>query len=471
MEWTGKRVSVVGLGKSNMALIRYLTRHGAIVTAHDQKDETQLGPAYGELCALGVELRLGRGYLRGLSFADGIFLTPGIPKDLPEILRAKAAGVPITSEINLFFDRCRAPIIAITGSSGKTTTTTLIGAILEAAGLKVYVGGNIGRPLIELVDDIEPGAVVVLELSSFQLELLRKSPQVAVVTNISPNHLDVHRTMEAYVDAKRNIYRHQRPQDVVVLNHDDRITAAMALETPSRVVWFSRTREVENGAFIGDGRVILSRRVRGERSLIDVCAVSDIRLRGEHNLENVLAACAVGHLLGATAGTMREVVTSFTGVAHRLELVREAGGVRYYNDSIATSPARAIAGLRSFDEPVILIAGGYDKHLPFDEFAEVVVEKARAVFLIGETATKIRDAIERAAQERGAGPAVKLCADLQEAVRSAKEAARPGDVVLLSPACASYDMFQDFEQRGERFRKVVHSLTEEAAPDIQRVDA
>lgn len=471
MEWTGKRVSVVGLGKSNMALIRYLVRHGALVTGHDQKSASELGAAYDELCVLGVELRLGPGYLRSLALADAVFLTPGIPKDLPEIVRVKAAGVPVTSEINLFFDRCRAPIIAVTGSSGKTTTTTLIGAILEAAGLKVYVGGNIGRPLIELVDEIEPSAIVVLELSSFQLELLRKSPRVAVVTNISPNHLDVHRTMEAYVDAKRNIYRHQRPQDVVVLNHDDPTTVAMASEAPSRVVWFSRCREVENGAFAGDGRVILSRRVRGERSLIDVCAISDIRLRGEHNLENILAACAVGHLLGVTAGTMREVVTSFTGVAHRLELVREAGGVRYYNDSIATSPARAIAGLRSFDEPVLLIAGGYDKHLPFDEFAEVVVQKARAVFLIGETAVKIREAIERAAERRGTALRIVMCAGLDDAVQRAKEAAVPGDVVLLSPACASYDMFQNFEQRGERFRKVVHSLTEETAPDIQRVDA
>lgn len=471
MQWTGKRVSVVGLGKSNRALIRYLVRHGALVTARDQKTAAELGAAYDELCALGVEFRLGPGYLQDLWRSEGVFLTPGMPKDLPEILRARAAGVPITSEVNLFFDRCRAPIIGVTGSSGKTTTTTLIGAILEAAGLKVYVGGNIGRPLIELVDDIEPTAVVVLELSSFQLELLRKSPQVAVVTNISPNHLDVHRTMEAYVDAKRNIYRYQRPQDIVVLNRDDETTAAMASEAVSRVVWFSRRQEVENGAFISDRRIILSRRVRGERSLTDVCAVSEIRLRGEHNLENVLAASAVGQLLGVTVGTIREVVTSFTGVAHRLELVREAGGVRYYNDSIATSPARAIAGLRSFDEPVVLIAGGYDKQLPFDELAEVIVEKTRAVFLIGETAPKIRDAIERAAAKLGRKPLVKLCADLEEAVRSAKDAAQPGDVVLLSPACASYDMFQDFEQRGERFRKLVHSLTEEAAPDIQRVDA
>lgn len=472
MEWMGKRVSVVGLGKSNLALIRYLVRHGALVTAHDQKSEAELGSAYDELCALGVETRLGPGYLEGLEAAEGIFLTPGMRKDLEEIRRAREAGVPVSTEINLFFDRCRAPIIGITGSSGKTTTTTLIGSILEASGLKVYVGGNIGRPLIELVDEIDPSAVVVLELSSFQLELLRKSPRIAVVTNISPNHLDIHRTMEAYVDAKRHIFRYQGPQDVAVFNRDDPAVAAMAQEAPSRTVWFSRSQEVDDGAFIAGGRVILSRRVRGERSLIDVCAVSDILLRGEHNLENVLAACAVGHLLGATAGTLREVVTSFTGVAHRLELVREAGGVRYYNDSIATSPARAVAGLRSFEEPVVLIAGGYDKQLPFDEFAEVAVERARAVFLIGQAAVRIRDAIERAAERRGGGPWVQLCASLDEAVQRAKEAARPGDVVLLSPACASYDMFHNFEQRGERFRKVVHSLTEEeAAPDIERVDA
>ena len=240
----------------------------------------------------------------------------------------------------------------------------------------------------------------------------------------------------------------------------------MAEESGSRVFWFSRKEEVENGAFIGDGRLILSRHGRGDRSLIDVCAVSEIRLRGEHNLENVLAACAVGQLLGATAGTMREVITSFTGVAHRLELVREAGGVRYYNDSIATSPARAIAGLRSFDDPVLLIAGGYDKQLPFDEFAEVALTKAKMVFLIGETAPKIEAAIRAAAKGKEGRPRLFRCNDLEHAVHLAHEQARPGDVVLLSPACASYDMFQNFEQRGERFRKVVHNLTEHATPKI-----
>lgn len=471
MRWSGKHVSVVGLGKSNVALIRYLVRHGAFVTARDRKTPEELGAVFSELNALGVDFRLGPGYLEDLSGAEALFLTPGIPKDLPEILEAKAAGVPLSSEINLFFERCRAPVVAVTGSSGKTTTTTLIGSILEASGLKVHVGGNIGRPLIEIVDEIEESAVAVLELSSFQLELLETSPQVAVVTNITPNHLDVHRTMEAYIDAKRRIYSYQRRQDAVVFNRDDPTTRKMAKEARGRVLWFSRRGEVENGAFIGDGRVILTRSGRGDRSLIDVCAVSDIKLRGEHNLENVLAACAVGHLFGVTAGTMREVITSFTGVAHRLELVREADGVRYYNDSVATSPARAVAGLRSFDEPLLLIAGGYDKCLPFDEFAEVVVEKARMVFLIGQAAPTIQIAIEAAAERLGRAPQVWRCRDLDHAVRMAHDYARPGDVVLLSPACASYDSFQNFEQRGERFRKVVHILTEHAAPDISRVDA
>lgn len=471
MRWSGKHVSVVGLGKSNVALIRYLVRHGAFVTARDRKTAVELGPTYAQLAALGVDFRLGPGYLDELARSEAVFLTPGIPKDLPEIRAAKAAGVLLSSEINLFFERCRAPVVGVTGSSGKTTTTTLIGSILEASGHRVYVGGNIGRPLIEIVDEIEEGAVAVLELSSFQLELLERSPQVAVVTNISPNHLDVHRSMAAYVDAKRRIYAYQGRHDAVVLNRDDPTTRAMAQEAKGRVVWFSRRGEVDNGAFIGDGRVILTRNGRGDRSLIDVCSVSEIRLRGEHNLENVLAACAVGHLFGVTAGTMREVVTSFTGVAHRLELVREAAGVRYYNDSVATSPARAVAGLRSFEEPLLLIAGGYDKKLPFDEFAEVVAEKARTVFLIGEAAPTIEAAIETAARKLGRGPEVVRCRDLEHAVQSAHERARPGEVVLLSPACASFDMFQNFEQRGERFRKIVHALTEQAAPDISRVDA
>lgn len=466
MELTGRRVSVVGLGKSNVALVHYLLRKGAIVTARDQKTAEELGAVYDHLGALGVEFRLGPGYLQGLEPSEVIFLTPGMRKDFPEIVRARQRGAVISTEVDLFMHLCRAPIVGITGSSGKTTTTTLTGAILEAAGFKTYVGGNIGRPLIDIVDSIPESAVVVLELSSFQLELVTRSPRIAVVTNISPNHLDMHASMAAYVGAKGRIYAYQSENDALVLNADDAYAPAMAKEADGRVLWFSRRKEVPTGAHIQDGRIVLSKETAAGRSVIDICSTSEIRLLGEHNLENVLAACVVGHLMGATPGTMREVVTSFTGVAHRLELVREHNGVRYYNDSIATSPSRAVAGIRAFDRPVILIAGGYDKNLPFDEFAKVVVERAKAVFLIGEAAEKIARAI---AAQPGKAPPVAFCATLEEAVSRAKAESRPGDVVLLSPACASYDMFPNFEARGERFRKVVHELTEGDAAEAEQV--
>ena len=464
MNWAGKEISVVGLGKSNLALARYLVRKGAAVTARDQKSAEELGATYRELAALGARFCLGPGYLDELTDADAVFLTPGMRKDLPQIEAARREGIPILSETTLFFELCRAPIVGITGSSGKTTTTTLIGALLEAAGLKVYVGGNIGTPLIELVDDIPESAVVVLELSSFQLELARSSPRVAVVTNVSPNHLDVHGTMAAYVDAKRRIYRFQSADDHLVLNRDNPYTRKMAEDAEARVSWFSRTEEVPNGAFLCDGRVIIAKEGRSGRSIVDVCGVEEIPLLGAHNLENVLAACAVGYLLGTTAGTMRDVVTSFTGVAHRLELVREANGVSYYNDSIATSPSRARAGLLAFERPVHLIAGGYDKKLPFDEFAETVCERCVALYLIGATTETIAAAVEAAAARAGRGPVVHRMATLEDAVLAASRAARPGEVVLLSPACASYDMFPNFEVRGERFRKAVHAVTEQDAP-------
>ena len=467
MELTGRRVSVVGLGKSNVALVHYLARKGAVITARDQKTAAELGAVCDHLSALGVEFQLGPGYLQGLDSSEVVFLTPGMRKDFPEIVRAREKGVVISTEADLFMHLCRAPIVGITGSSGKTTTTTLTGAILEAAGFKTYVGGNIGRPLIDIVDTIPERAVVVLELSSFQLELVTRSPRIAVITNISPNHLDLHASMAAYVGAKSRIYAYQSENDALVLNADDAYAPAMAKEADGRVLWFSRRREVASGAHVHEGRIVLSKESATGRSAIDICSVSEIRLLGEHNLENVLAACVVGHLMGATPGTMRDVVTSFTGVAHRLELVREHKGVQYYNDSIATTPARAIAGIRSFDRPVLLIAGGYDKNLPFDEFAKEVAERAKAVFLIGQASEKIARAI--AAHAGSGAPPVVFCESLEDAVYKAKTESRPGDVVLLSPACASYDMFPNFEARGERFRKVVHELTEGDAAEAEQV--
>lgn len=455
MELYGRAVSVVGIGVENVPLVRYLARAGAKVTARDQKLPDQLGRHYQELTSLPVSVICGESYLEGIDKAEVIFLSPGIKRHLPEIEAARAGGAEITSQMALFLSLCPAGVAGITGSSGKTTTTTLIGKILDASGFRVFVGGNIGRPLIEHVGEMSPDDWVVLELSSFQLEGLRQSPHVALVTNVTPNHLDMHASMEEYIEAKAQIYRHQAPSDWLVLNHDNDVTRAMAQECRSQVAWFSRKAEVDRGAHLYGDRMMW---VPGDGTPEDVCSPAEVRLRGVHNLENVLAAVAVTGQCGASPHAMRQVATTFTGVPHRLELVGESAGVRYYNDSIATTPTRAAAGIRAFDEPIVLIAGGYDKHLPFDEMAEAIVERVQGVVLIGVTAPMIEGAVLERLSATGRTVEIARAESFADAVVAASRMAHPGDVVLLSPGCASYDMFRNFEERGERFRSLVREL-------------
>ncbi|HHW15221.1 MAG TPA: UDP-N-acetylmuramoyl-L-alanine--D-glutamate ligase, partial [Firmicutes bacterium] len=392
MNLAGRRAAVVGLGVANVPLIRFLLRKGAQVTGCDKKSREELGARADELEAAGCTLRLGPDYLSSLAEHDLLFLTPGMRKDLPEIEAAKAAGAEVSSEIRLVFALCRAPILGITGSSGKTTTTMLSGRILEANGDQVLVGGNIGRPLIEEVEGIPPAAKVVLELSSFQLQDLAQSPHLAVVTNVTPNHLDQHASLAEYIEAKKHIFRHQGRQDACVLNYDNPVTRGMAAECPGRVFFFSRRERLGEGAFLDGDELVLRLEGREERLLHR----AEIKLLGLHNLENVLAAALATRLFGAETAAIREAVTAFTGAPHRLELVREVNGVRYYNDSIATTPARALAGLASFAAPIVLIAGGYDKKLPFDEFGRVLAQRVKAVVLLGVTAPKIEEAVRRA---------------------------------------------------------------------------
>lgn len=462
MQWKGKRVALVGLGISNMAVARYLAAKGARVTACDQKEAAALGARHQELAKLGVQFQLGRDYLRNLERFEYLFMTPGMPKNLPVFQKAQQAGVLFSSEMNLFFDLCQANIVGITGSSGKTTTTTLVGEILSAAGFPTYVGGNIGRPLVEEAAQLDPLAWAVMEISSFQLELLHESPQIALVTNVTPNHLDVHPSMNDYIAAKSHIFQYQKPHDWAVFNADNDITRQMAASAPGRVAWFSRRHMVDRGACVVDGRIMIAR----EGTLSEVCRADEIKLMGLHNVENVLAAVAVADLVGCSAGAMHDVVTSFTGVEHRLELVREAQGITYYNDSKATSPVEAIAAINAFDKPMVLIAGGYDKHLPFDELADVIIKKVKAVVLLGATRDAIATAIEAAARKSGHTIPVSLATGLEDAVAQAKAYAVPGDVVLLSPACASWDMFANFEERGHKFREIVRLLTEAETPAL-----
>lgn len=453
MELRGKRAAVVGLGVSNAALIRYLVAQGVSVTACDKKTATELGERFAELSRLPVRFSLGPGYLDGLSGQDVIFLTPGMKKDLPQILAAREQGAILSSETNLFFQRCRAPIAGITGSAGKTTTTTMVGEIMRADGRRpVYVGGNIGNPLIGEAEDIPPQAAVVMELSSFQLEIADRSPHVALITNVSPNHLDIHASFEAYVDAKKNIYRFQGPDDHTVLNLDNEHTRAMSDETPARVTMFSRRGRPVPGAYLDGDELCWD---DGRSGPVRICRRSELLIPGSHNVENALAAIAVSGRLGAAPAAMRGVLISFRGVPHRLELVAVEDGVSYYNDSIATSPDRTLAALETLDVPLVLIAGGYDKGIPFDELGQQMAGKVRVLLTIGKTAPKIEEAARRGLVENGGEMEIARCASLAEAVARARAVARPGEAVLLSPACASYDMFNNYVERGNAFKALV----------------
>jgi UDP-N-acetylmuramoylalanine--D-glutamate ligase len=453
-EFNGKTAAVLGIGASNTPVIRFLVEAGAKVTACDMKTREELGDAYENVAALPVEFRLGRSYLDGLEDFDMVFPTPGMPLDIPELVRARERGVWQSNEVGLFLDLCEAPVVGITGSDGKTTTTTLVSEVLKAAGKAVFTGGNIGNPLLSEVFDISPDSVVVLELSSFQLQPLSKSPHIGVVLNLTANHLDHHRSMEEYADAKKNILRYQGRDDFAVLNFDNVHTRAMGDECPGGRVFFSRRSEAPGGVFLRGDDIIVE--IRGREEI--AASRRDIRLPGGHNVENVLAVAAVTALCGCDFGPLRQVLREFRGVAHRIEFVAEVGGVRYFDDSIATTPSRAVAGLKSFSEPVVVIAGGSGKNVPFDEFADAAVERAKAVVLVGETAPQIRAAIEEAQARRGK-LVQKVEADtFEDAVRLAASAASPGDVVLLSPACASFDMFRNYKERGDRFKELVRSM-------------
>ncbi len=446
----GKRAAVLGVGVSNQPLARKLLEYGAVVTLHDKKEE--LDPEAKNLLESGAAACLGEHYLDNID-ADVIFRSPGIRPDEPGILRAVQNGSALTSEMEAFFEVCPCPIYAVTGSDGKTTTTTILSLMLKAAGRRVHVGGNIGSPLLSQAGAIEPDDIAVLELSSFQLMTMSSSPDVAVITNLAPNHLDKHLSMQEYIDAKRNIFLHQSPSGLLVLNADNELTAAMAAQARGEVRMFSRRGPVQSGCFVDGGSVVF----RNRGKITELYGTKDILLPGLHNLENYLAASSA--LCGSVpAGAMAEVAGSFRGVEHRMELVRTHKGVRYYNDSIASSPSRTTAGLGCFKQKVILIAGGYDKKIPFDGFGRVICEHVKLLVLTGPTAPAIHEEVGRAAALCGQGPRIILCENFEQAVMSASGNARSGDNVLLSPACASFDAFKNFMERGERFRQLVAAL-------------
>lgn len=442
----GKKVSVIGIGISNRPLIQYLLSCGAEVFAHDKKTKEQLGEVAEELTSAGVALSLGDTYMDNIS-GEIVFKTPGMRFDHPSLLSAKQKGAVITSEMEVFFELCPAKIVAVTGSDGKTTTTTLISEMLKAAGHTVYLGGNIGTPLLAQVGEIKETDMVVLELSSFQLHTMTKSPRIAVITNLSPNHLDVHKDYQEYIDAKKNIMLYQGKEDILVTNFSNEETRKIGQEAKGSLRYFSSNEE--SLIHISDGSIYY-----GEEKVLDI---SDIKLPGKHNVENYMAAIgAVKELVPNEV--IVKVAKTFGGVPHRIELVRTLDGVRYYNSSIDSSPNRTKNTLGVFKEPVVLIAGGKDKGIPYDEIGEPIVAHVKALILVGATSQVIYNAVRKEMDKTGKALPVYFETDYPQAVSRAKNCALPGDVVLLSNASTSFDLFRNFEERGNLFKELVNQL-------------
>lgn len=466
-----RRVVILGLARQGIALARFLVQAGARVTVSDMQPAAALGAAPAALADLPVQLALGGHPLTLLDGTDLLCLSGGVPPDLPIVQAARARGIALSNDALLTLQHCPALTVGITGSSGKTTTTTLVGEMLQASGLPTWVGGNIGTPLIDRLGEIGAHDRVVLELSSFQLELFDPAlclgapvgPDIAGVLNVTPNHLDRHPSMAAYAAAKHRLLEYQPRGGTAVFGLDNDVTRgwweACAAAGRVQTLGFSLHEAPPAGAYLHDDTLLL-RHVTGDEEAI--CRSNEVRLRGGHNVANLLAACCLSRAAGASVAAMRQVATTFAGVAHRLELVRQFGGVSWYNDSIATTPERALAAIHSFDEPIVLLAGGRDKHLPWGPLAAAVRDHVRCVVTFGEAADLIeRELADWASSHPGApgrAPAVHGGSDLAGAVSLAATLARPGDVVLLSPGGTSYDAYQDFAARGEHYRALVKAL-------------
>lgn len=445
----GKNVAVVGIGVSNIPLINFLVKLGAKVTAFDMKKENELGKIASEFKSKGIKLELGEGYLDKLTGFEVVFKTPSMRIDCEALVRAKNEGSYITSEMEEFVKYCKGKIYGITGSDGKTTTTTIISKLLEAQGYKTWVGGNIGTPLFSNIEEINSEDMVVLELSSFQLMTMDSPIDVSIVTNLAPNHLDMHKDMQEYIDAKKNIFLYQNEDNVLVLNRENEITYGFEKEAKGHIREFSSQRVIPNGSYYKDGTLYLEGK--------EVCKKNDIVIKGMHNVENYLAAF-IATKDDVEIKTMKKVAETFAGVEHRCELVREIDGVKYYNDSIASSPTRTLAGLFAFERKVILIAGGYDKHIPFEPLAEQGYPFIKEIILMGDTKYLIKEAFDKLKLEKGIEVPSIMVNSLEEAVIKAKEIAISGDIITLSPACASFDMFPNFAVRGNRFKEIVNKI-------------
>ncbi len=458
-EIKGKRVAVIGLGVSNIPLVKYLLTLDAKITVFDKRPIEKLDL---ELCesfsSAGVIFSLGENYLENLIGFNYIFRSPSMRPDLKEVEEEIKKGAILTSEIEMLLELCPSKIIGVTGSDGKTTTTTLIYKFLNEEGYNCYLGGNIGIPLFSIIDDMKPEDIVVLELSSFQLMTCKKSPNIAVITNISPNHLDIHKDYKEYIDAKRNIYLNQDEDNLLILNYDNEITRSFEETAKAKIRYFSSHYDLQNGVTLDDSDTVINIRENGDKR--EVIKTSEIKLMGRHMLEDCMAAIATCKDL-ISINSIRKVLTTFNGVEHRNEFVRNLDGVTWRNDSIGSSPTRTIAGLNAFQDKVILIAGGYDKHLDYKDLGKVILEKVKYLILLGQTKEKIKEATINAMKDASLRletiPIIE-CDTLEDAVKKAYKVAKESDIVFFSPASASFDMFKNFEERGNKFKELVNNL-------------
>ncbi|MDE6707698.1 MAG: UDP-N-acetylmuramoyl-L-alanine--D-glutamate ligase [Oscillospiraceae bacterium] len=449
-----KKIAFIGTGVSHTELIKKFREKQIAITVCDKRSADKFQQVYDELKALGVKFILGENYLDSLTDFDIVFRTPGMYFNNPALIKARQAGVVITSEMEVFFDLCPCPIYAVTGSDGKSTSTTLIAEILSASGKTVHKGGNIGKALLPIIEEIQEQDIAVVELSSFQLISMRKSPDVALITNITPNHLDVHGTMQEYTESKINLIAHQNAFSRTVLNLDNQGTKNLANLVRGKLNWFTRKEIPERGAFLREDGMLC---YIENKQITPVVHKNDIRIPGMHNVENFLGVIAA--LWGEVEiSAIMQVAKNFGGVEHRIEFVRKVNGVKYYNDSIATSPTRVLAGLRSFDQKIIVLAGGYDKKIPFEPMAETVCDRVKLLILMGVTADKIEKAVTSAKNYHPENTRILHVNSMEEAVATAYREAKSGDIVTLSPACASFDWYPNFEVRGQHFKRLIKEL-------------